>query len=528
MPSPPQNANTVPVVTIMRGRVPHRSSISGFVRNGARLTLSRTTKARTGARPATQNAGPERSFRGTLGSARFVLGILFLSGIIVDQSVNPPRSWSQVTTDRIDDAVQVDLSATVPIWIAELDSPTAQARRVAEQRLIESGPDAAEFVPLVLDHLSIDARQRLQRIQSRWKSMQTKDELETTVVSLQDVETLGDALEAISAASGIEFDTEAAGPAIDLSRTIRPSPIPMGFWPAIDNVLDQTDLDINFYAGDRETLALFPRREGRLSRSDSAAYAGIYRLEPTIVTARRVLGAPLQSGLNLTMTISWQPNRTPIGLSLPIAGLSGRLDTGAKLSPQASGDTIDVATSSELSQSQFFLPMQLPPRRFDRGEEAGGRNSEDVPPNASEIVRLTGEISALLPGQRREFELNLGEVAASAQYEQMTVSIESIRRNEPLHEIRVGVELENADRSLESHRQWIFENEAYLRMDDGSRVDHLGYEVYRQTASGVGIGYLFDFGGADAPPPGSRLIYESPTSVIQNVVPFVLNGIPLP
>lgn len=462
---------------------------------------------------------------------RFASCALLLLGLMIGQASLLTRAVGQDEIQEpaeVDLAAAVDFAAEVPIWIADLDASTAQARRTAEQQLIEAGADAAQFVPIVLDHLSIDARQRLQRIQSRWRSLKTRDELETTIVSLKDATTLGDALEAISAASGIEFDTEAAGPSIDLTRSIRPSALPMGFWPAIDNVLDQTDLDINFYAGDRETLSLVPRREDRLSRSDSAAYAGIYRLEPTIVTARRVLGAPLQSGLNLTMTISWQPNRTPIGLSLPIAALSGKLDTGAKLMPQASGDTIDVATSSELAQSQFFLPMQLPPRRFDRGEKQGGRNAGETTPDASEIVRLTGEISALLPGERREFELRLDEVAASAQYDEMTVSIESVRKNEPLHEIRVGVELENADRSLESHRQWIFENEAYLRMPDGGRVDHLGYEVYRQTASGVGIGYLFDFGGADVPPPGTVLIYESPTSVIQNVVPFILNGIPLP
>lgn len=420
-------------------------------------------------------------------------------------------------------AVEVDLATVVPVWISELDAPTAQARRSAEQSLIDAGPNATPFVPAVLDHLSIDAKQRLERIQTRWRSSKTQNELETTVVNLQEADTLGEALEAISAASGIEFDTKAAGPTMDRTRKIRPPALPLGFWPAIDNVLDQTNLDINFYAGDRATLALIPRAEDRLSRSDSAAYAGIYRLEPTIVTARRVLGSPLQSGLNITMTISWQPNRTPIGLTIPIAPLQGKLDTGAKLLPQVSGESIDVATSGEIAQSQFYLPMQLPPRRFEVDQQAGGAK-----PDASEIVRLTGEISALLPGKRRRFEMRLDEVAASQQYAAMTVSIESVRQNEPLHEVRVGVELDNADRSLESHRQWVYENEAYLEMPDGIRVDHLGYEVYRQTASGVGIGYLFDFGGADAPPPGAKLIYESPTSVIKNVVPFILNGIPLP
>ena len=426
-----------------------------------------------------------------------------------------------------DDAVAdppTDLATQVPVWIAELDASSNQKRREAEQHLKKAGPDAAEFVPVILDHLSIDARNRLQRITAQWRKDETKAELEATVVDMKDVKTLGEALEAISAASGVEFDTESAGRGVNLSQSIRSSAIPLGFWQSIDNVLDQAKLDINFYAGDRSTLAIVPRDPNRLSRSDSAAYTGIYRLEPTIVTARRVLGSPLKSGLNLTMTISWQPNRTPIGLSVPIKSLSGKLDNDMKLQPQTSGETIDIATSSELAQSQFYLPMQLPPRRFDlEGDEA-----DKLKPDATEVTRLSGEIVALLPGQRRRFELSLDQVAASQKQDAMTVSIEAVRQTGQLHEIRVGVELADPGRSLESHRQWIFENEAYLELPDGGRADHLGYEVYRQTKSGVGIGYLFDFGGAAVPPSGTKLIYESPTSVMRNEVSFLLNGIPLP
>ncbi|SMP69574.1 hypothetical protein SAMN06265222_11263 [Neorhodopirellula lusitana] len=427
-----------------------------------------------------------------------------------------------------------DLAADVPIWIAELDAPKAQARREAEQRLIQAGPDAAQHVPVILDHLSIDAQQRLARIQKQWQASATRTELELTVVKLQNAKTLGDALEAISTASGVEFDTAPGGASLDLTQKIRPPSVALGFWESLDTVLDQTNLDINFYAGDHETLALIPRSEDRPSRVDSAAYSGIYRLEPTIVTARRVLGSPLQSSLNLTIVISWQPNRTPIGLTIPIAELSGKLDNEVDLKPQTSGKTIDVATTTELAMSQFYLPMQLPQRNF----EAGGLNrggAAQMSQDATEIKRISGQITALLPGERRRFELPLDTPAASDKQDAMTVSIEAVRESEPLHEIRVGVELESAGRALESHRQWIFQNEVYVELANGRRHDHLGFEVYRQTGSGVGIGYLFDLGEGGDPvggpqnlPPGAKLIYESPTSVMKNQVPFLLNGIPLP
>ena len=98
-------------------------------------------------------------------------------------------------------------------------------------------------------------------------------------------------------------------------------------------------------------------------------------------------------------------------------------------------------------------------------------------------------------------------------------------RLEPLHEVRVSVELENADRSLESHRHWIFENQVHVRRKDGSRAEHLGYEVYRQTTSGVGIGYLFDLGDAASE---ATFIYKSATAVVPNEVSFVIQDIALP
>lgn len=417
-----------------------------------------------------------------------------------------------------------NLAQDVPIWIADLDGSTSQVRREAEQRLLAAGPEAGEYAPVTLDHLSIDARERMQRIEAKWRQMKTRVESETTTVNMQNARTLGAALDAISQASGVEFDLESAGPGIDRGQPIRPATTPLGFWQAVDLVLDQADLDINFYGGDRQRLSLVPRPADQISRADAAAYAGIYRLQPTVVTARRVLGDASQSSLNLTMSIAWQPNRTPIGLSIPIAQLKGKFDNGDDLQPQASGESIDIATSGEIAESQFYLPLQLPHAQLEF--QAGGAGPAKS--NVSEITHLSGQITALIPGQRKKFELSLADVAPSQTHDAMTVSIEGIRDTKPLREIRVGVELFGAGRALESHRQWIFENEVFVLMPDGTRKEHLGYEVYRQTESGVGIGYLFDLDGVGPPPAGAKLIYDSPTSVRRNDVPFVLNGIPLP
>lgn len=420
-----------------------------------------------------------------------------IPGLFVIAVIAAPSGWAQ-------EEAASDLKEDVLEWVDELDAPSLSTRRAAERSLIEAGPEALEFLPESRPGVSIEAAERLARVRKALRSMRTKSEARTDAIKvrLNDVSTLGEAIEAISRDSGVEFEYEA-----DESLAISPVETPLSFWHATDLVLDQANLDINFYGGDRGVLMLVPRNPDRPSRVDSAAYCGVYRIEPTAVTSRRSLNQPELSGLNISVEISWEPTTTPIGLTIPIAELEGKLNDEATLTPQQSGETIDIATNSDIAFSEFFMPMELPAGQPEK------------------IESLAGSIRALLPGKQETFELPLKEQNCTRTRDAMTVQVEAVRKNGPLHEIRISVELQDADRSLESHRHWIFENDVYVKRKDGSRADHLGYEVFRQAESGVGVGYLFDLGDAVNE---STLIYQSPTAVVPNEVPFVIQDIALP
>ncbi len=396
----------------------------------------------------------------------------------------------------------IDLKSDILEWVDQLDAASLSKRKAAEKSLIAAGPEALEFLPEAKPGSSIEAAERLARVRKTLLSMRTESQSAAITVRLDEVSTLGEALEAISRDSGIEFEHNA-----NESIAIESVSTPLSFWHALDLVLDQAELDINFYAGDRGTLALVPREDERPSRVDSAAYSGVYRIEPISIMAARVLNRPSQNRLNIRIEIAWEPRMTPIGLSIPVDQLSGKLDDSDTLLPQSTADTIDIATSSDIAFSEVFVPMELPsgkPRK---------------------IESLSGVIRAMLPGKKQFFELNLAEPNVEQKIDAMTVRIEQVRRNGPLHEVRLAVELEDASRSLESHRHWIFENPVYIIRADGSRADHLGYEVFRQTKSGVGAGYLFDLGESIGK---SKLVYESATAVVNNEVEFVIQDILLP
>ena len=386
-------------------------------------------------------------------------------------------------------------------WLDQLDARRASERTAAERALIEAGADALPYLPESRADFSIEASERLARVRAALMALKAKAQSKAIRIRLGDAKTLGDALETISRESQIEFEHNA-----DESLPIQSSDAPLSFWHAVDLVLDQTDLDINHYGGDRETLQLVSRQPERQSRVDSAAYSGVYRLEPTSISSRRVFNQPGQSGLNLSMEITWQPGMTPIGLTIPVDALTGKLDDGQSLKPQTTENTIDIAANSELAFSEFFLPLELP---------------VDTP---VKIESLSGTIESLLPGKQHEFELDLTDVGAEKTVDAMTVKLERVQPNGQLYEIRFSVEIESADRALESHRQWIFQNPVFVRDADGNRIENLGYELYRQTESSVGMGYLFEIEKLE----GASLIYQSPTSVVRNKVEFVLHDIMLP
>ncbi|MEL6109388.1 MAG: hypothetical protein AAFU85_25555 [Planctomycetota bacterium] len=397
-------------------------------------------------------------------------------------------------------AVEVSKSDVLE-WVDQLDADKLSQRKAAEKSLIEAGVPALEFLPEKRTGFSIEATERLGRVRAALVALKAKSQAKAIRIRLGEAKTLGEALEVISRESGVEFEHMA-----DESLPIQPPATPLSFWHAVDIVLDQTSLDVNPYGGDGETLELVARAEGRLSRVDSAAYSGVYRLEPTSVSSRRVFNSSEQNGLNLSMQITWQPGMTPIGLTIPVGEIHGKYDDQGTLRPQSTQESIEIATNNEMAFSEFFLPLELP---VDRPQD---------------IATLQGTIQSLLPGKQHEFEFDLTKPGTKQTVDSMTVELEQVSRNGDLFEVRIAIDLEDADRALESHRQWIFQNEVRVTDGNGSDRDQLGYELYRQTDSSVGLAYFFDIERLD----GAKLVYRSPTSVTKNAVDFVLEGIALP
>jgi len=403
-----------------------------------------------------------------------------------------------------DDDQSPALVTEIDRLVAELDAPQLGRRNAAERRLIELGLPIAEFLPKDSDELAPELRMRLSRVRRQLKPVAKQDvePMGGSDVRLGTANTLGAALEAISRDSGLEFQHP-----LQDGTPITPFESPLPFWHALDYVLDEAKLDIDFYGGDAQTMRLQPRHEGRPSRVDSAAYAGIYRLEPTIVTSRRVLRRGDLSGLNVEIELAWKPGITPIGVSIPLDRLSAKLDDDQTIKAASAYGSIDVTTGREIPSADLQLSLQLP---------AG---------SPTKLTTLSGQIRSMLPGESHRFDFPLRAASATQTSGAVTVRLEDVRKNGELHEVRLGIDFESPGQAMESHRGFLLDNPVFVTDAADVRQEHLGYQLYRQTATGIGISYLFDLGdSAD----GATLSYETPTAVVKNEIDFVIENILLP
>ncbi len=335
----------------------------------------------------------------------------------------------------------------------------------------------------------------------------SSQELSITEFDLSDKRTLGVALQAIADHHAVEFrhplpDDTPIQPLEKLSEK------PLSFWQALDHVLDEAGLDIDPYGGDAKTWKLRVSQPLRPRRTASATYAGAFRLEPTLVTSRRVLRHPALSGLSVEIELAWPPGATPIGLTLPLNRIRAVLSDGETLGAAGGGGgVIDVATGPDIPLAVMQIPLEFSPVQ------------------ATQIAALIGQLRSLLPVDPQRFELSLDATVAAETRGSLTFRGEGVRKNEELHEVRLGIEVDVPAEAMESHRGFLLNNEVYALTADGTRVEHLGYQLYRQAENGIGIAYLFDLGGSAA---GCKLIYESPTRIVRDQVDFVIENIPLP
>ncbi len=420
----------------------------------------------------------------------------------------------QIETPAADEA-----KAEVRRLVRQLDAPELARRNAAEAELLKRGPAVLDLLPQPDDHASAEVRQRLGRIRQKLQQAAAEATAKSTTVSLRaDAMPLAEVLAALQRQSGnkIVDDREKNGqPADNPALKVAFDKTP--FWPALDRALDQAGLTV-YPFGEQAALAVVALPSGaapggkRVARAGHACYSGPFRFEPVRILARRDLrAADGESGESLVVGVEamWEPRLRIIGLTQRMADVTAVDDRGRSL-PVADRDAVlEIAPGGNAPAVRLELPLRLPSRQSQR------------------IAALKGKLMAMIAGKTETF--CFAKLAGAKDVEQriagVTVTLEEVRKNNDAWEVRILVRFDDAGDALASHRNWIFNNEAFLEGADGKPIAFDTYETTRQGKNEVGVAYIFN---PDQPLDNLKFVYKTPGVIITTGFDYELKDIRLP
>lgn len=416
---------------------------------------------------------------------------------------------SSVLWGQANNATAETLRGQVQRLVRQLDDNALAKRDAAEQALIGLGPEVLKLLPPVTSKTPTEVKVRLERARSALERTAAAASAEASLVTLHGDLPLSQALAAIEQQTKNQvvdlrekFGQQRTDPPVHANFEQTP------FWKALDEILDQAGLTLYNFGGQPGTVAFVSRGEGRPARVQAAGYSGLFRFEGVRIQASRDLRNPASRSLRLTLEVNWEPRLSPILVQLPLADVQARDEAGRAIAVDSQLGKLEAPVESTVAAVELQVPL-VPPER-----------------SVKQMATFSGILLALVPGQIETFEFADLEHAKGAEQRRggVTVVLDQ-RKNLAVYELRLRVRFEKAENALESHRGWIYGNEAYLMDAEGQRVDNAGYQAFLQEANEVGVAYLF----AHEPGlKGCKFVYKTPATLVKIPAKFTLQDIPLP
>lgn len=430
------------------------------------------------------------------------LAICFASTSMFAQ--DEPDSLDKLTDKpTVKDDSKINLAEVRKI-LRQLESDKATDRDAAEKRLIEVGPSVVAFLPEVNSNTSGEMKIRLERIRKQLQTSKIETFFEASLVTLNGKMPLSSALEELTKQTGnkVGFEREEATPTKEIELKADKQP----FWEVLDDLMIQGSLRLNTYANG-EGIVLMP--DDSVLPGPEPFFKGPFQVSVISTQATKQFYGRNDGQVDISLQVAWEPRLKPIFIELPMNTMKLSVEGNADLSSTNPEAKPEIPVNSEGAAAQIDLQFPRPPR------------------TAQKIDKLTGEFVVAVPSEKHKyvFEKFGNGKRQSEKFGEVTVTMESARRNGSAFEIRILTEFKEDQGALDSFRGWILSNRAYLVDSKQNRLDNAGFSTYAVSGDSVGVAFLFLL---TEDPDSYSVIYESPGMITRQSVKFELSDIDLP
>ncbi len=416
--------------------------------------------------------------------------------------------------------------------VKALGETSVTQRNAAEKELLKLGPDALPFLPETTK--SPETKMRLNRIRVALERQNVEDSLEAGSVSIRDFTGKGEI--PVSRISEIltkqtQNTVEFSLPEEAVFKLPKKEAETLPFWEFLDSFCDEFHLAPQSLPG-KKGLKLAPslRTTARNAKKNPrVAYLKPLRLEPLKVTSSVLLSNEKLSAI-LQLEMAWEPRILPVFAYLKLS--EAEFFANGKLmadSPRKMPETeYEILIGAEEVRALCELPI-----------------SGSLIPTGAENMTLRGTLSTVACGTWKDFVFTELEEKLNRNFP--PISHRTAAALVTLSDLRSEIETENADdtvsylvatlryryeeshEAMESHRTWIYENDAELVLPNGERIASERSEMLRQTPNEIATDIYFPISEALRKNlSGCKLVFPRPCGIYEVEMPFELREILLP
>jgi hypothetical protein len=406
--------------------------------------------------------------------------------------------------------------------IGELAGQTRSQRSAAEKRLLELGPQALPHLPAAELLPSNSVREAVRRIRLELERRQARESVLPARVTLDGPHSLAEILAEMTRQTGNVVDGRSL-PAELLEREVELSAAAVPFWQVVDDLSERLKVRYEYDTGLRG-LRFLSAIGSRPVPASATGYAGAFRIEAPLVSRlersapTRVAGGGWTISRNLlrvTLRVRPEPRLRPLFLQFAANEISVRAADNRELPPFSPDASYELSLAEGASQA----PIQM----------------DYVAPDGGEIgpLAIKGKMRCTTAAANEAFRFAVGEKSGDPKAETIsrrrggvTVSLTRVLHHQRELRIQILVAYETGGPAFESHRSWIFHNDAYLENAAGKQFRlNGGTETVQQGERTLGIEYRFV--ELPDPLPGFTFVYVAPTLIIDVPIEFEIESVPV-